>query len=316
MHRELRVIYNILRSRNLSATFSNEWVDEWAAILRTRGGQPILPNPGESLAVTFHRPKTAALAFDRILWLPGVEDGPPSALQFYGATEHEMRLWAYGRIARALHPDGDNRPSEEPLASVAERAATERYALRRICSQIANVVGSHPTIILANATQREHEFAPGPQAILATAISNCRLVDEAALTWEQVMELRNDTEARQKYRRLVRWIDPESVSQTPTELRDLIATRLDDYEWTLRKHGLQSLVGSLSSLIDPTFVGAMSPSDAASGMAASRAWSALPGASFIVGRANLSCEIAYVESVDALRKDSHEVACLYDVPTP
>jgi len=54
--------------------------------------------------------------------------------------------------------------------------------------------------------------------ISSAAITDLDLVEETELSWDQVLEFRRDSDARLKYRRLVRWLDSE-LRDKPAEDR-------------------------------------------------------------------------------------------------
>jgi hypothetical protein len=148
---------------------------------------------------------------------------------------------------------------------------------------------------------------------LTAAISNIAMVDEKSLDWNQVIEFRKDADTRMKYRRLVRWIDNELKEKKPEEIEDLIALRLDDYQWALKKHGVKLSLGTLSCLLDPKFLGAVSATVAAAGFAGGGLWAALAGASLTVGQAVVTFGTQLVDTLDERRKDNYEVAYVHQL---
>ncbi len=58
---------------------------------------------------------------------------------------------------------------------------------------------------------------------------------------------------RKKSLRKVRgWLDLEMTNKSVQEITDLISARLESYDWALRKHGIQTVTGALSQLLDLT----------------------------------------------------------------
>ena len=170
-----------------------------------------------------------------------------------------------------------------------------------------------PTIYYTTATAYAAEFPTGPQQVLTAALENVALVDEDSLTWEQVLDFRKDTEARAKYKRLVRWIDEELKTKSPTAVQDLIAIRLDDYTWSCKKHGFRTVTGALSCIMDPKFLLAASTLVGASKYAGGDLWAALSGATIAIGGAAVSFGKSYIDSLDERRKDNYEVAYIHDI---
>jgi hypothetical protein len=309
---EREIVRTVLATLGIVFPDHEKFVASLAEIVRERAGQPLLPKPGESLALSVMRPKTAALAFDRVWRLPGATDPMPEELGFYCATVPEIAGWAYVLLGSCASNAGIDVPdfSAKPAIDI---AANETDSLRLLCSEFGTTLGTTPTIFYEHSVRQRHDFPDGPCEILVAAISDCIVVDENALNWDQVLEFRRDADARAKYRRLVRWIDTELKTRSPGEIEDLLAIRLDDYQWAIKKHGLKALMGSLSCLLDPKFLGGVSAAVAATAVAGGAGWAALAGASLSVGRALLSFGTAYVDGVDERRKENYEIAYLYEV---
>ena len=68
-------------------------VDEFADSMRERCGAPIVPGELESLGFSVMKPKTAALAFDRIYRIPLLSDPVPPQIGFYCGTLPEVAYW-------------------------------------------------------------------------------------------------------------------------------------------------------------------------------------------------------------------------------
>ncbi len=72
---------------------------------------------------------------------------------------------------------------------------------------------------------------------------------ERHLKWEQVISFRSDKAARQRLARLRRWFRRDLLKKSEEEVQAIISKRLDDYEWALRKHGIETLISGTSSLL-------------------------------------------------------------------
>lgn len=72
---------------------------------------------------------------------------------------------------------------------------------------------------------------------------------EQTLKWEQVLELRKDKKAQQKLTRLRRWINTDFEFTSHSKAIDELTKRLDNYEWALKKHGIQTAVGGMTSIL-------------------------------------------------------------------
>ena len=80
------------------------------------------------------------------------------------------------------------------------------------------------------------------------------MIDETKLSWQQVLELRKDKLAQRKLIRLKQWFSTDLVKMEPDKVQATIEKKLDEYEWALKKHGVQTIVGGLTTVI-PILVG-------------------------------------------------------------
>jgi hypothetical protein len=182
-----------------------------------------------------------------------------------------------------------------------------------LCSEFEDKLGATPTIFYFAGASLNREFPSGARPVLTAAISNIALIDEKELSWDQVLEFRKDSETRTKYRRFVRWVDAELRTRSPKEVEDIIAVRLDDYKWAIKKHGLKATLGSLSCLLDPKFLGATSASVVAANYAGGELWAALAATTLTLGRAAVTFGTAMVDGIDERRKTNYEVAYVHEI---
>jgi hypothetical protein len=278
-----------------------------------RCGEVIPPNPGESLAVSVGRPKTAALAYDKVYRIPILNESVPKEMGFYLATEAEMTFAAMGLFMSAFEEVTGRDLAKSKPNEKSNAAENERTNLRLLCKDFEIEYGIIPTIFYENLAARNEEFRQGKSEVLSAAISNVAMVSEQDLSWEQIIEFRKDSEARLKYRRFVRWVDAELRSKSPKEVEDLIALRLDDYEWAIKKHGLKTLIGNLSCLLDPKFLGGTSATITAAALAGGEVWAALAGTSLAVGKVALNFGTSAIDGLDQRRQENYEVAYVHEV---
>lgn len=289
-------------------------------VIAEKCGTPLLPHPGESLAISIMKPKTAALAFDKVYRIPLIraEDQVPDEIAFYGATAPEVLF--NGSILSMLVLESMGKSDTQLTKLINEKRLTdssdgscERQTWRFLCSQLDQAIGTRPTIFYHSPRNLKLEFRDGAREVLSASINDVALVNEKDLSWEQVKEFRNDTETRAKYRRFVRWVDKELQTNSTSELEDIIAIRLDNYSWAMKKHGIKATLGSISCLLDPKFLSAASAGVAAAGYAGGGWWAGLAAAGLTVGRAAVSFGTAMVDGIDESRKTDYEIAYVYDV---
>ena len=298
--------------------YTEEDINEFALRVKRCCGEPILPNPGESLAIAFRLPKTAALAFDRIYRMPmdnlhiPEERRIPKKIGFYGATQKEIWFQTVRGMSEIASVVGIGNPLKGGCSSQ-EKRMNEVANLGHLANSCAEVFHATPTIFYQTPSNCAADFPNGKQIVLTVAISNLAMVCEEDLSWEQVVEFRKDEKARLKYKRFARWVDAELISKSASEVIDLIAVRLDDYDWAIKKHGLKTLMGSLSCLLDPKFVCSSSVAVAATAYTHGELWAALATVALTVGRASLSFGSSVVDGIDERRKENYEVAYIHDI---
>jgi len=86
--------------------------------------------------------------------------------------------------------------------------------------------------------------------VITTCLSRIALVDEDLLTWQQVCDFRRDGRARKSYRRLAHWVDKDMVGKSEEFVMNEVAERYEAYLWALKKHGIATTIGALSSILD------------------------------------------------------------------
>jgi len=130
------------------------------------------------------------------------------------------------------------------------------------------------------------------------------VVVDSKLSWAQVLELRHDKDAQTKLRRLRRWFDLDLRKKEPEVVRSQIAKRLDDYEWALRKHGIETTIGGMTSVIS------FAAGPVAAQLAIDSPLAAVAGG-LVVG----SAALAWVgrKRIERLEIERDEVAYLYEV---
>lgn len=292
-------------------------VSKLVPVLKKRFGVPRLPNNTETIAVSTNAPKTAALLFDRI-WSPPpdlLHDPPPAKLTVYGATPLEIYTLAAIFFNNA-----------QKFGTASEQILTEADAIFRAAManpdftpdrSIADSLFHHKKIsavpVLTTTSEARDQYKPGLIAALVTAIAEIAVVDEKSLKWRQVIEFRNDKQARANYHRLIHWLDSEMVGKSREFIRDEIAVRLDRYESSLRKHGIQTLIGTIESIADPAFITSAAALLGVSTWAGVQAAGALTIVSLGVGRAACTAAKSLLDLNEARRGPGSEIALIHEL---
>lgn len=255
------------------------------------------PQPGESLAISWERPKTAALSFDRVLQTGYDIPIEVGYLDETGVTDSFIVVWLFSNLLRF----GVEVGAAEGEMTVGE-VVSESYVLDS---------GLPATICTSSAIPTSE--APSAAAIVTAALSNLQIVNEDMLTWDQVLEVRSDPEARTKYRRLSRWVTTQLAGRSSAEVEDDIAIKLEDYEWACKKHGLKTKLGTLSALLDPKFLTGLSAPTAAAGLIGGPGWASLTAASLVFGKVVASFGTSLLEFEKEKRGSNYEIAYIHEI---
>jgi hypothetical protein len=290
-------------------------VEALASVIEDRFGAPVLPNPGESIAVTFDCPRTAALFFDRIWHPPAVSPALPRDLLFYGATEAE--IWPMAVMLGMKPPRGlDWRRVQAifgegtPIAELWARHETP--AALTYCEVLARDLGLRAVPVYDSAAACEADYGVGSSDVLVAALDGLAIIKEGDLTWEQVVEFRSDLDAKAKLRRLRHWLDSTMVGKPVSFVRDELAIRLDDYDWALRKHGIKTATGVVTDFLDPKFLASVAGSYAGMALAGAEFWAAVGATGALLGRLTVSVTTRLLDLKDLRRTDS-EVAFVHEL---
>ena len=73
-------------------------------------------------------------------------------------------------------------------------------------------------------------------------LENLQIVNEENTNWQQVLEFRSDSESKEKYRRMIHWLDGSMVGKSESFIQDELSLRIKDYEAAYKKHGFKTLL--------------------------------------------------------------------------
>jgi hypothetical protein len=252
--------------------------------------------------------KRAALLADRIYlpcWTPEyAREGVPTEVTFGDpALDHATAeaAWMYVEVDWPWKLD-DPQDKVRWLLDIYLRKPLVQYRERFPRTNIVPINYDVGTPVLPGGNEDAY------QAVLG----NIPVVIEDQLSWDQVLAFRQDPEARRKFRDLHVWIDSLSV-ESERQATDLIAQKIDDYRYAIKKHGLSTWVQGISSFVS---LGSLVP--AAGGLAAnaanlSTAWGAALGGALAVAGASAWVAKRLMDKDDIARGEHREIAYLYDL---
>lgn len=280
------------------------WVPSQAAT------QVVLPSSGQTTAISI-KPKTAALCYDRV-WAAS-DDVVPPGIRVWGGTgveEGGLGLAGNWNIKTNRAPIASMLgPAEKKIAFMT--ASTEKglgWTLREIARAFQRQHATAMTPVYDLAEDSETAYEEGTREVIVSVISNLSIVDEKALTWEQVQEFRADQEARQKYRRFLHWLDKEMVGKSQRFVEDAISLRLDDYERALKKHGMRVILGTIEECLDGEY-----SLGASAACLADTTWGPLVSGLLLATKVGIKLHQKKLEYDDGERGPNSEICWLYDL---
>lgn len=244
--------------------------------------EPTPPQYGETAVVALNCPRTAALCFDRVWSLPTDETRCPDGIRFSMTTDAELVAALFLHVfvrsrhqlegftdmetlaAAIMRGDIDTILGREDFAAVYCAAllgitltAGWDFAdfnpldkMSRVISDNLQKTGRKVYPIYTSEEKRDEEFKTGQYRVVVGSLRDLEIVDEEYLSWEQVLEFRDDSEIKADYRKFIHWLDGQMVGKPTQYVIDEIGVKYDKYKTALRKHGLKTKIGVLASMID------------------------------------------------------------------
>jgi len=279
---------------------SQEWLN----------GRPILD--GETCVISEPQYwKRDALLFDRIYvrsQATYTRDVPPIPVEIGFAStvvekqidEHES-WWVRG--AQSAGVPMLEEWAESALEGDMKRGIAERYGK----------MGVIATPAYATFGDFIKEFPAGTKIAYLGALQNLPVVSSLTwVGWDQILEFRNDPEAKRKYRDLRLWLQKGLNADSVAHASDIIGKMIDDYSWALKKHGFRTAIGGISHVLDWKRT---APTVAASGAAAilgGPIWAALTSGLLLTSQIASWVAEQLIDFEDAKRGPNSEIAILYE----
>lgn len=309
-----RLARRLLPSRHRHAV--NYRIDVTLGYVQT----PHLPAKNETAAVAPANARTAALVYDRV-WDGTMGRNVPDTIAFRGRTDFETGMLVASAVGSYVVRDVPYDPKLQPLLSLL-REMTVGFtpdvdlteddvflaATRAVAENISTHHRMHATPVFADVAKRDKEYRAGDYAVTVAVLDSILTPDEASLTWEQVREVRQDHESRERLIRLHHWLDAEMIGKSWQYIEDEISVRVSDYEHTLKKHGIKTILGSLAQTLDSKLLVAGSLSALAGASAGQPVLGALGAVGIVVGKVAVNVASSLLDLNHARRVTNPEVA--------
>jgi hypothetical protein len=218
-------------------------------------GGAVSPGPQDRCAVTsMDTAETlrAMLLFDRVLYPPINIDEKYIDMVFFDGDVFEQSLIA-GQAETYVRP-GDIVPIKTEFKLHGRthfiRAASVAYQER----------GYHVTPCYDSEEHLNAEFGTGAfKAYMATIKHIPVVIPDGPADWplfaseetlKKIAECRRDVDAVRRYRDLRLWLEHSLEAETVDQAVDIIGQKIDDYKWSLQKHGFITALGAFSQLLN------------------------------------------------------------------
>lgn len=91
-----------------------------------------------------------------------------------------------------------------------------------------------------------------PQNAIEVCIKLIPEIVEEKLEWKQVEEIRKDKKSFESLRRFWNWFDIEMKDKTNREVEEILETKLEEYKFALKKHGILTIIGGFTTVLSST----------------------------------------------------------------
>lgn len=85
--------------------------------------------------------------------------------------------------------------------------------------------------------------------VISVCIDNFPKISEGNLDWEQVLDFKRDNASVDTLHRFHRWIRLELNDMSKNEIEDILIKDLEDYKFSLKKHGILTTTGAISTVV-------------------------------------------------------------------
>lgn len=266
-----------------------------------RLGADFYPTPIESCVVCDpeHR-KRNALLFDRVhAWVH--ETDVPSELVF--------------RVAEIDEPVCKEASDESGYVLYGMPVGFNYGSTRRRLVEAYQRRGFDATPTYASHKLFYWDFDKGLKIAYDAALNNIPSISDTDVSWEQILEFRSDPDAKRKYRDLRYWLHYVLKAESVAQATDLLAQKIDDYEWAIRKHGFKTVLGAISQVFDWKQSAMTVAAAGMAGVIGGLVWSTVVSGGLIAGKFAASLAERKLDLSDVERSTNREVAILYDIRT-
>lgn len=270
----------------------------------------------ESLAICANdRFKRAALLFDRFYFRPNWFKYHPSITKemtfFFPEVEtaykDELAYWV-AQIRE--YTDQEKDPPEEVVLRFGSSGQSLSLGLTTLAHHNK---GIPVTPFYSSQDEFGRDYPSGSVVVYQAILNSIPTVVEHNLSWQQVTEFRTDHQSAGNYRALRRWLVDLGNIKSVAEVEDVIGKRIDDYTWAIRKHGMETAVGSLSVLLATPVATQIAGGASAAALIGGPVWSVLSAVGIMVAHVAVHVAKRSIDLKAITREQYAEVAIIAEL---
>lgn len=200
--------------------------------------------------------------------------------------------------------------STENLSETAHRLHMIQY--RGIANAYAKF-GLDVTPVYSTEDRFFDEYLVGSDLAYQALMRDVIQIDESNVKWDQIVEFRKDKAALEKSRALRRWLDDCVKSDSVEHATTLVNKKIGDYEWAIRKHGLDTVLGSLSNILDWKGLASVAGGASLGSVLGDTLAGVLAGGMIIVGKVCVYLAERRLDLEDVIRSKGAEISIISEI---
>jgi hypothetical protein len=156
---------------------------------------------------------------------------------------------SWDAFIKAIHPARDrfaNSYDDVKRIYLSDAPVGGESSVRQEFKKLAKALGQSYSTVLLPGDESGIEATP----YAALALSGVPLVDVSRSSWEQIVELRKDSDARGKLRSLRMFLHGTYHGMQKEFIVDDLGRRLHEYDSARKRLGFEAITGTISSLLD------------------------------------------------------------------
>lgn len=276
----------------------------------------------EKYATGLVKPKTTSIFFDKILVTDDLLDNNlsglgyadiPNEVLFQPNVHPDQRFLIAHELAHYLrdmdlqrHSNINNNHLFNEHNQMYKYSTHRNHGIYEIIEFYRNY-GINIIPIYFSPTDYEQHFLPNnnDNEFLSPTISICinkiPEIIEDKLSWEQVLDIRKDKKSLTKIRRFKNWMTLELSNKGEEEISAILEKNLDDYSFALKKHGVETTIGAISTVhsVSSTIITALTENS-----------------NFLIPCITISAGITLFATksfIDTIEAKRHPIAIIYDL---